>query len=91
MSPQKKQALQKILEALIPYWDLAEWFLLILEKWENDELIEQLYDKIKSEIKKINNEKNRKNIKNTLKQIKKKEEKEKQEENEYLEDLISNI
>ncbi len=91
MTPKKKQALQKILEALVPYWDMAEWFLLLLKEWWNDELIEQLYNKIKSEIKKINNEKNRKNIKSALKNIKKKEEKERNEENEYLEDLINNI
>lgn len=91
MAPEKKQALKKILKALVPHWDMAEWFLSLLKEWWNEELIEQLYDKIKSEIKKINSEKDRKNIKSALKNIKKKEEKEKQEENEYLEDLINNI
>lgn len=91
MTSEKRKALQKILEALIPHWDIAEWFLLILQTWWNDELIEQLYKNIKEEIKNIKNENDRKNIKKTLKSIQKKEHIEKQKDNEYLEDLINNI
>ena len=91
MNPKKRQALEKILEALIPYWDMAEWFLLLLQEWWNDELIEQLYNEIKSEIKKINGEKNRKNIKNILKKIRNKEKNEKEKDDKYIEDLINSI
>ena len=91
MTEEKKQALQKILEALIPYWDMAEWFLLILNEEWNNELKENLYQNIINEIKNINNKKNRNNIKQALKNIQKKEYLEKQKENEYLEDLINNI
>ena len=49
MTEEKKQTLQKILEALTPYWDMAKWFLLILlEEW-NDELKEKLYQNIVKE------------------------------------------
>jgi len=91
MKLEKKQILQKILEAIVPYWKLAEWFLLILNEEWNDELIEQLHNIIKEEIKNINNEKDRNNIKQALQKIQKKECQEKQRDDEYLEDLINNI
>ena len=91
MTPEKKQALQKILEALIPYRDMAEWFLLLLENNKDENIINTLYNTIINEIKNINNENDRKNIKKSLEKIKEQEEKEKKEENEYLKDLINNI
>lgn len=95
MSKQKKQALEKILEALIPYWDLAEWFLLILNKGNNDELIEKLYQEILKEIRNIDSESQQKQIKTALQKLKEKSEQVcKEDENEaeiMLEDFINNI
>ena len=83
----KKQALQKILEALVPYWDMAEWFLLLLQEG-NDELMLVLYDTIGKEIKNIKNKNQRQKINKALQEIKLKEGK---QENKCLDDLINNI
>ena len=91
MTEENKQELQRIIEALIPYRDMAEWFLILLQEEWNNELIKRIYERIITEIKSINSEKKKKNIKKGLKKLKEKEQKEKQNENEYLEDLINNI
>lgn len=88
---QKKETLKKILEALIPYRDLAEWFLLLTEKTKDEELINALYELICNQIKSIKDENKRKSINKALKQIKEKEEEENEGNNEYLENLINNI
>ena len=72
MSESKKQALQKILEALIPYREMAEWFLLILKEEWNDELKEKLYQNIIKEIRNINSKTQQGNIKNALQKLKEK-------------------
>lgn len=74
MSQQKIQALQKILKALVPYWEIAEWFLLILQEDWNDELKKNLYQNIIKEIKNINSKTQQENIKNTLQRLKEKSE-----------------
>ena len=91
MSESKKQALQKILEALIPYREMAEWFLLIIKENNNEKIIDTLFETITKEIKSIINENNRKDIKKALENIKDKEQKEKKEENKYLDSLLNNI
>ena len=91
MTLQKKKLLQKILKALVPYWDLAKWFQLLINETEDDELIDSLYEMISNQIKSIKDEDKRKNINKALKQIKEKEEEESKGNNEYLENLINNI
>lgn len=88
---EKKKLLQKILESLIPYRDMAEWFLLIIKENNNEKLIDTLFETITKEIKSIINENNRKDIKKALENIKDKEQKEKKEENKYLDSLLNNI
>lgn len=87
MNTEKKLALQKILEALVPYWDIAEWFLLLLQEG-NDELMLALYDTIWKEIRNIKNKDQRQKINKALQEIKLEEGK---QENKYLDDLISKI
>ena len=95
MSPQKRQALQKILEALIPYREMAEWFLLLLTEEWNDEIGEKLYQEILKEIKNINSGIQQKKIKSALEKLKEKsDETTKADENEaeqILDDFINNI
>ena len=91
MSPQKKETLKKILEALVPYRELAQWFLLLLKEDWNDEIKENLYQIIINEIRQIKDENKIKKIKKSLKIIKEKELKEKIVEDKYLNDLINNI
>ena len=95
MSQKKIQVLKKILEALIPYWEMAEWFLLILnEEWNND-LKENLYQNIIKEIKNINSKTQQENIKNTLKNLKEKWEQttktDKDDAEKMLDDFINEI
>jgi len=95
MSPKKRQALQKILEALTPYREMAEWFLLLLTEEWNDEIGEKLYQEILKEIKKINSGTQQEKIKSALEKLKEKsDETTKADENEaeqILDDFINNI
>ena len=95
MSESKKQALQKILEALIPYREMAEWFLLILKEEWNDETIEKLYKEIQENIKNINSATQHEQIKTALQRLKEKSEQitkaEEDEADQMLDDFISSI
>ena len=95
MSQAKKQSLQRILEALIPYWDLAEWFLLLLNEEWNDELIEKLYQEILSEIRKINSEDQQEKIKTALQRLREGSDattkSDEQDAEQMLNDFIDNI
>jgi len=95
MTEEKKQALQNILEALIPYWDMAEWFLLILQEEWNDELKEKLYQNIIKEIRNINSKTQQENIKNALQKLKEKTEQttkaDEEDAEKMLDDFINNI
>ena len=95
MTPEKKKILQKILEALVPYWNLAEWFLLLLQEEWNDELKENLYQKIMKEIRNIKQKDQQENIKTALQKLKEKSETiskaEEKDAEEMLDDFINNI
>lgn len=95
MSESKKQALQEILEALIPYREMAEWFLLILQEEWNDELKEKLYQNIIKEIRNINSKTQQGNIKNALQKLKEKTEQttkaDEDEAEKMLDDFINEI
>ena len=87
----KKQLLEKILKALKPYRELAEWFLILIDETEDKELIDSLYEMINNQIKGIKDENKRKNINKTLKKLREKESNENSKNSEYLENLIKNI
>lgn len=95
MTEQKKQTLKKILETLIPYWDMAEWFLLILNENWNDELKENLYKHIIKEIKSVNSKTQQENIKNALQKLKEKSElvmkSDEDDAEKILDDFINNL
>ena len=95
MTEEKKQALQNILEALIPYRDMAEWFLLILKEGWNNELKENLYENIIKEIRNINSNTQQENIKNALQKLKEKTEQttkvDEEDAEKMLDDFINNI
>ena len=95
MTTKKRQTLQKILEALIPYRDMAEWFLLILQEEWNEKLIEKLYQEILSEIRKINSENQQKNIETALQNLREKSglitKADEDEAEQILNDFIDNI
>ncbi len=95
MTPKKKQALQKILEALVPHWHLAEWFLLLLQEGWNDELEGKLYQNILREIRNINSESQQENMKTALERLKENAEiiskRDEKDAEEMLNDFIDNL
>ena len=95
MTSQKKEILQKILEALIPYRNMAEWFLLLLNEDWNDDLKEELYQEILKQIKEIKSSSQQEKVKKAINQLKEKSEKIiKDDENEaeqILNDFLNNI
>lgn len=95
MIPQKKETLKKVLEALIPYRDMAEWFLLLLNEDWNEDLKEELYQEILKQIKEIKSSSQQEKIKKALNQLKEKSEKTiKDDENEaeqILNDFLESI
>lgn len=92
---QKKELLIEILKQLEWHWDLAPWFLVIIEKTGNEELIDDLLKLIKTGIKSIKNKRIKTKLINRIKEMKKKwdieQEKEREEADELLEDFINGI
>lgn len=95
MSQQKKETLKKVLETLIPYRNMAEWFLLLLNEDWNDDLKEELYQEILKQIKEIKSSSQQEKVKKAINQLKEKSEKTiKDDENEaeqILNDFLNNI
>jgi len=95
MTPEKKKILKKILTALVPYWELAEWFLLLLEEEWNEGIEEKLYQRILKEIRNINSKTQQENIKTALQKLKEKSETvtktEEKEAEEMLDDFMNNL
>lgn len=94
MSSQKK-SLETILIALIPYRNLAEWFLTIMKESEDEELENQILQMINKWIKSIKSEHDRMKIKKKIKELEKKNsyenEKDKKEAEFILNNFINNI
>lgn len=91
MSSQKKETLQKILEALIPYRDMAEWFLLLINEEQNDELIENLYQEILKNMKNIKSKGQEEKIKAALQKLKEKSEKVTKTDEKEAEKMLDNL
>ncbi len=95
MTHEKKKILKKILTALVPYRELAEWFLLLLEEKWNEEIEEKLYQNILREIRNINSKTQQENIRTALQKLKEKSEiitkAEEKEAEQILDDFIDNI
>ena len=95
VTPEKKKILKKILTALVPYRELAEWFLLLLEEKWNEEIEEKLYQKILREIRNINSKTQQENIRTALQKLKEKSETvtktEEKEAEEMLDDFMNNV
>lgn len=89
------EMLMKVLKSLIPYWDMAEGFLLMLEEDKDDEeLVSNLKKLIIPNIKKIEDKNKVQKITNTLNALKEKERKENlhnKKDIEELEDLIAGL
>jgi len=91
----KREALIMILSKLVPYWDMAEWFLLIAKEEWNDGLIDLIYCDILKNIRNINSINQRTEMKNVLELIKEKSaismRKDEQDAENILNDFINNL
>ena len=92
---EKKGLLIKILKALEPYRDFAEWLLVIIRSVDDEAFIDSILLEIQKWIKSIKSNKKREKIKKELKQINKKNDKQtkqdKKDADRILEDFINNI
>ena len=59
-----------VLEKIKPYWDMAEWFLVVVQQSDNQEILDELWWLIYIWVKTITDEKKKELIKNQLLQIK---------------------
>lgn len=65
-----KQIVLVILEQLKPYWDMAEWFLVVVQQSDNQEILDELWRLICAWVNTITDEKKKEYIKTQLLQIK---------------------
>ena len=64
-----KEIVIVILEQLKPYWDMAEWFLVVVQQSDNQETLNELWGLIYTWITTIADENQKNPIKNQLLQI----------------------
>jgi len=92
---QKKQLLIDVLKKLEWHRDLAPWFLVIVEKFENEKIIDDLLKLIQTWIKSIKDKRIRTKLVNRVKELQKKwdfdKEKSGDEADNLLDDFINNI
>lgn len=91
----KKEILEEILEKLIPYRDMAEWFLLLTREDGNEQLKEDLYQEILKQIRNINSKTQQEKIKWALEKLKEKSnaitKSDEEEAAQMLNDFLDNI
>ena len=94
-SPNLKQLLIDMLNAIDPYWDLAGWFLTIVQNTEDDNLIKYLLIEIQNWIKSIKSERIRENIKRKIKEMTEendeKDKQDKEDADKFLDNFIKSI
>ena len=95
MKEEKVRMLKKILNELIPYWEPAQGFLLLLNEEWNDELKENLYEEIITQIKSISSKNQQEQIKSALQKLKERSEStvtaDQEDAEKMLDDFINNI
>lgn len=92
---QKKQLLIEILKQLEWHWDMAPWFLVIVEKAWDERLIDDLLKLIQTWIKSIKDKRIKNKLINRVKELQKKwdldHEKSSEEADDLLNDFLNNI
>ena len=89
MDSAKKQALQRILEALIPYWDLAEWFLLLLKESKEESLYDEILNMVYKWVKSIKSIKERDKIRKKIIELHNKYDYEEKKDEEIAEKILN--
>lgn len=69
----KRKLLILILEGLLPYWELAEGFLLLLKENDDPDFVDQLYVLLLESIKKVKSQQLKAKLSENLKQLREKE------------------
>ena len=95
MEESKITMLKKILNELVPYWEPAQGFLLLLDEEWNDELKENVYKEILIQIKNIKSTNQQEQIKTALQKLKEKSESsikaDEEDAEKMLDEFINNI
>lgn len=91
MEESKIIMLKKILNELVPYWEPAQGFLLLLNEQWNDELKEHLYEQIIMQIKNITSKNQQEQIKSALQKLKEKSESSIKADEEYAEKMLDDF
>lgn len=95
MEESKIIMLKKILNELVPYWEPAQGFLLLLDEEWNDELKENVYKEILIQIKNIKSTNQQEQIKTALQKLKEKSESsikaDEEDAEKMLDEFINNI
>ncbi len=91
----KKQILIDVLTRLIPYRELAEWFLVLVKETQDEDFIQSLFFLIKKQISTIKDKQEKQSIVSQIKKIKKVKsqekdvtQKDKEEADKILDDLV---
>ena len=87
----KKQLLIEILKQLKWHRDLAIWFLIIVEKTEDEKLIDELFKIIQKWIKSIKDNRIRTKLINRVKELQKKWDLDQENNSEEAEDLLDDF
>lgn len=92
---ENKELLIKILKAISPYRNLAEWFLTIIKNSNDENLINTILIEIQNWIKSIKSQRNREKIKKEIKEIYKgndiKTKEDKENADKILDNFIKNL
>ena len=95
MSEIKASVLRKILTELIPVWEPAKWFLLLLNEMEKDErssnLVERLYQQILQNIRAIKSKDQQDQINTAIQKLKERSELATQEDQEEAEQILDDL
>lgn len=87
----KKELLLQILERLIPYRDLAEGFLLLVKESEDSEFIDEIYQLLLVNMKKISSQQVKETIQKKIEELKTKEAKLQVKECAEIEQMFDNL
>ena len=92
---QKKELILRVLEKLEWYWDMAPWFLAIVERTSDEKIVEDLLKLIRTGIKTIKNKRIKEKLVSRVKELQRKwdleQEQNWEEADNLLEDFINNI
>lgn len=88
---QNKKLLINVLKALNPYRDIAEWFLVIVEYIDDENIINDILAEIQNWIKYIKSKKKREKIKKEIKETYEKNDERAKQDRENADKILNNF